>query len=29
MKQYNIKEQYIVEAEIFCGRRLILKVNYE
>ena len=26
MKQYKFKEQYIVEAEIFCGRRLIAHI---
>ena len=28
MKQYNLKEEYIIDAEIFCGRRLVAKAFY-
>tara|TARA_B100000214_G_C23957598_1_gene623651 strand:+ start:632 stop:1240 length:609 start_codon:yes stop_codon:yes gene_type:complete len=28
MKQYNFKEKYIIDAEIFCGRRLVAEVLY-
>ena len=29
MQQYNFKEKTIVEAEIFCGKRLVGEVSYE
>jgi trans-aconitate methyltransferase len=29
MKQYNLKEEYIIDAEIFCGRRLVAKAFYD
>ena len=29
MQQYKFKEKTIVEAEIFCGRRLVGEVEYE